>query len=287
VNRITIRGLELAYHTFGDPAQFPLLLLHGFFDHGLSFAPMLRALGAPFFCIALDHRGHGDSGWIGDGGYYYFTDYFQDVLVLIDHLGLDRFGLVGHSMGGGIATGVAAMLPEKVKAVVLLEGMGPPYHDANDNLLRLDRWLDALKKPEVNLDRAGRRRARAPMPSLEAAVDRLQRANPRLAPAIARELASTFTEAHEGGVVWKLDPLHRTPSPKAYLQVEIEPLWRAMTMPVLSVHGTESPWLAIDLDHRHACLPNVTVERVQGAGHNLHHEQPEIVAGLVTRWFSA
>jgi pimeloyl-ACP methyl ester carboxylesterase len=286
VGSFTVRGLRLAYRSFGDAADFPVLMLHGFFDHGLSFAPLIRRLGAPFFVVAPDHRGFGDSDWIGAGGYYHFPDYWQDLLRLIEHLRLDRFGIVGHSMGGGIATGVAALIPERVKAMVLLEGMGPPYHDAADAIGRLDRWIDGTKKPDMDRDVAGRRAARAVIPSVNDAIDRLIRANPRLSREIATELAGTFTEPLANGVAWKVDPLHRTQAPKAFLQAEIEPMWRALSMPVMSVYGSESPWVPEDLDFRHSCLLNGHVVQIEGAGHNLHHERPEQIADLVTRWMT-
>jgi pimeloyl-ACP methyl ester carboxylesterase len=262
------------------------VFLHGFFDHGLSFAPLIARLGVPLYCVCLDHRGFGDSDWIGAGGYYYFPDYWQDVLCLVDHLGLDRFGLVGHSMGGGIATGVAALVPSRVTAMVLLEGMGPPYHDPTDVIGRLDRWIDGVRREDMAKDVAGRRASRAVMPSVEDAVAKLIRSNPKLSREIATELAGTFTEAVPGGVVWKVDPLHRTQSPKPFLKEEIEPMWRALTMPVMSVYGVDSPWIPEDLPYRHSCLPNVRAVMIEGAGHNLHHDQPDRIADLVTEWMT-
>ena len=287
MSSFTVRGLRLAYRTFGSETDFPVIFLHGFFDHGLTFAPVIRALGAPFYAIAPDHRGFGDSDWIGAGGYYHFPDYWQDLMALISHLKIDRFGLVGHSMGGGIATGVASLIPKRVKAMVLLEGMGPPYHDPADAIGRVDRWIDGINRAEMNQDIAGRRLARATIPNLQDAVQRLMRSNTRLSQKLAEELAGSFTEPMPNGeLAWKVDPLHRTQSPKAFLKEEIEPAWRALSMPVLSVYGSESPWVPEDLDFRHACLPNGKVVVVEGAGHNVHHEQPERIADLVTRWMT-
>lgn len=286
----SLRGLELAYHCFGDRDDFPIVCLHGFMDHGLSFAPMVRALSTPFFVVTPDHRGHGMSGWVGAGGYYYFHDYFQDVVALVEHLGLERFGLVGHSMGGSIATGVAALLPKRVQSVVLIEGMGPPFSSAGDAVGRIERWIHAVRRSAQDQDEPGRRRARKPMESSAAAADRLCLANPRLDRSIAEELAGTFTEPAPGGpkgaVVWRLDPLHRTPSPKAYLREEAEPTWRTLTMPVLSIYGRDTPWQPGDLVERHACLPNARPVLVDGAGHNIHHERPLLMATMVADWMA-
>ena len=71
-----VRGLEIHYLEWGPPDGEPLLLIHGFLDHARSWEPFVAALEekltAPRRIIAPDCRGHGDSGWVGDGGYYHF-----------------------------------------------------------------------------------------------------------------------------------------------------------------------------------------------------------------------
>lgn len=278
--RVSVRGLGVAYHCFGDRSAQPIVALHGFMDHGLSFAPMVRALAEPFFVVAIDHRGHGFSDWVGDGGYYYFPDYFQDVLAVADDLGLDRFGLIGHSMGGGVATGVASLVADRIDAVVLIEGMGPPFDEPGTSMRRTADWLETLRNPSAKGSVDARRGMRPKMASLEEAEARLRRANPRLDPAIAAELAQTFSEPFDGGVAWRFDPLHRTKSPKPYLREEAEAMWRSLSMPVLSMHGTESAWTFIDVRERHALLPRGRAIDIEGAGHNIHHERPALVAHL-------
>ncbi|MCB9652594.1 MAG: alpha/beta hydrolase [Deltaproteobacteria bacterium] len=317
-----VRGLKLAYHTWASPAgdDSPLLLFHGFSDHGLSFAPMVRALRSKRHrIIAPDFRGHGHSGWIGAGGYYAFYDYFDDMRRLVDRLKLERVSIVGHSMGGSIATGLAAMLGARVERLLLLEGMGPPFHDPADALNRIVRWSDVLRRTDVDLDVEGRRNARRKMASVEEAASRLQRANPRLPADIARELAASFTEpptsfaepamsvaepatgtgfaepagearaegaedASAAAVVWRFDPLHRTPAPRGYRADEAEVLFRSVSCPVLSVVGEASPFADDTLERRHAWLQDGRAAVLKGAGHNLHHEQPEATAAIVDWW---
>ena len=281
-----VRGLELAYHTWGDPRGAPVVCIHGFMDHGRSFAFMAEHLPEGSFVIAPDMRGHGHSGWVGAGGYYHFYDYFDDLRVLVDHLGLARFSVVAHSMGGSVAAGLVALMPERVDALVLLEGMGPPFVDLADQPLRLKAWTDALRKKSCVGGVEERRRSRRPLGSVKDAAERLRAANPRLTPARAEALAHTFTEPAEGGaqVVWRQDPLHRTPSAKPFLRAEAEALWRRITCPVLSLVGAESPWRPDDLAERHAVLADVRVAAVPGAGHNIHHDAPELLARAVAAW---
>ena len=106
----SVRGLRLAYRTYGEAGGRPLLCFHGFLDHGASFRFMAEHL-PEFRVVAPDVRGHGHSDWVGPGGYYHFYDYYDDARALLDQLGWSRFALLGHSMGGSIATGLAALEP--------------------------------------------------------------------------------------------------------------------------------------------------------------------------------
>jgi alpha-beta hydrolase superfamily lysophospholipase len=87
---------------WGD-AGAVVLLLHGFLEHAHVWdwvAPRLAEAG--YHAFALDWRGHGDSAWVGAGGYYHFADYVADLGGLVRALG-GRAALVAHSMGGNAA----------------------------------------------------------------------------------------------------------------------------------------------------------------------------------------
>ncbi len=279
-----VRGLDLAYHRWGDPEATPLLCLHGFMDHGQSFAFLAEALPQDYCVVAPDMRGHGESGWVGAGGYYHFYDYFDDVRALVDELNWSKFGVVAHSMGGTVAAGVVAMMPKRVHSLVLLEGMGPPFSDIEDLPERLLRWSNALRKPSFDGDVPSRRAARGVMATLEDAATRLRRFNSRLSTSRSLRLAETFTEPYGGGHCWRQDPLHRTPAAKPFVQTEANALWGAIECPVLSLSGAQSAWVPGELDARHAALKTVTSVDIQGAGHNLHHDRPELVASAVHSW---
>src|SRR5690606_2235621 len=121
-NRLRLHLLE-----WGKPSDRPpLLLLHGFQEHAHAWdwlAPLLADAGHHVF--AWDARGHGDSEWVGRGGYYHFADYVADVAFVVRHLG-GRVSIVGHSMGGNVALLYTGTEPERVQAVAVIEGLGPP-----------------------------------------------------------------------------------------------------------------------------------------------------------------
>ena len=274
------RGLSVAVHRLGSAEGAPVLALHGFLDHGRAFARAADA-ASDVTVYAPDARGHGASGWVGSGGYYHFYDYLDDLQRVLARLPPD-LGLVGHSMGGTLALALAALNPGRFRWLLLLEGMGPPSHAPDDTPERLRAWLRALVPDRVG-DVDVRSRHRTRMDSAEEAADRLVRLNPRLAPDHARELASSFTEPHPlGGVTWRFDPMHRTPSAKPFRLDEVFPLWRRIEIPVTSVWG-ERGFHPDRLAERHACLTDLEVGVIDGAGHNLHHERPEVVGELITR----
>lgn len=280
-----VRGLPIAYYTVGAEHLPVVLCLHGFLDHGSSFAPIAEALRDRWRFVLVDFRGHGASGWIGSGGYYHFPDYTTDALAVIRAVGAERFSILAHSMGGSVASFLAATLGSRVEAMVLLEGMGPPEEDLTHAPDRLRRWTEALIEPGVDGDVEARRAARRPMKSVEEAIARMQRTNPRLSTDRARALVLSSSEPHGDGIVWRFDPLHRTPSARPFNRVEMMSFFRRVEQPVLSLYGDATEWALPDLAERHRALSAVRVGVVEGAGHNVHHDRPDVVTRAVATWF--
>src|SRR5437762_3668322 len=104
-HRLLVRGMR--HHVVEWPGSGPtLMLLHGYLDHARIFDPLAAEL-AGFRLLAPDLRGHGDTDWVPAGGYYYFPDYAADVHAIAHALATPPLALVGHSMGGGVASALA------------------------------------------------------------------------------------------------------------------------------------------------------------------------------------
>ncbi|MBX2813766.1 MAG: alpha/beta hydrolase [Myxococcales bacterium] len=277
-----VRGMRLVWHEWGPPEGDVVLCFHGFLDHGRSYALMAECMSPSVRIVAPDVRGHGESDWVGSGGYYHFYDYYHDAQRLLVALGNpSEVVVVGHSMGGNIATGLSAMIPDRVKGLMLLEGLGLNETILSNTPERLRRWSQAQNHPELEGDVEARRQTRTLLTSIQAAAERLIRWNPRLSPERARRLAESATEpVDRGGRVWRYDPLHRTPAAKPFLLDEAKALWRGITAPTLSLSGGKG-LCPERLDERHQAFPNVVVGRLPQAGHNLHHEQPEVLATIL------
>lgn len=107
----------------GDPGAPVLVLLHGLGEGSASWDDVAPGFAERFGVVALDLRGHGASGWPGEYSYELMRD---DVVGVLDALGLGEVVLVGHSMGGAVAHLVTQTRPDRVAALVL-EDAPPPF----------------------------------------------------------------------------------------------------------------------------------------------------------------
>jgi pimeloyl-ACP methyl ester carboxylesterase len=249
-----------------------VLLLHGFLEHAHVWdfvAPLLARAG--FRVLALDWRGHGDSEWIGAGGYYHFPDYVADLDGIVRALG-GRAALVAHSMGAGGAVLYAGTAPAAVPALVCIDALGPPDADPDQVPHRYEAWLADLEKT------AGR-----PRPSIALAdvAARLRERFPRFSEPVVAHMAEHGTRPENGARVWKFDPLHQTTAPTPYYVRQSRPFWRRIACPVLYVAGSESPYRLAPEEEADR-LAALRAERVVlPVGHHPHLEAPERLAETV------
>ncbi|HNL32158.1 MAG TPA: alpha/beta fold hydrolase, partial [Pseudomonadales bacterium] len=111
--------LRIAAKGWGEHDATPLLALHGWLDNAASFdrlAPLLPHLRL----VALDMPGHGLSSHRPAGCRSHIWDDLPELLQCADQLGWQRFHLLGHSRGAGIATLLAAAVPERVISLTLI-----------------------------------------------------------------------------------------------------------------------------------------------------------------------
>lgn len=112
---VHVNGIRL--HYLRSSAHKPtLLLLHGITDNGACWTPVIEALGGEYDIVAPDARGHGLSDAPDRG--YSAADHAGDVVALIRALGLERLVVMGHSMGGMVATVVAGQHPDLIRAAI-------------------------------------------------------------------------------------------------------------------------------------------------------------------------
>jgi pimeloyl-ACP methyl ester carboxylesterase len=279
---VHLRGLDHHVTTWGDPTLVtpqrpPLVLLHGWMDVGASFQFVVDALRAERFVIAPDWRGFGlTQSPAADS--YWFPDYLGDLDALLDALLPGQpVDLLGHSMGGNVVMIYAGLRPERVRRLVSLEGFGLPQTAPEQAPRRYRQWLDELKQPQ-ELKRYD---------SVAAVAARLRKTNPRLPEDKAQWLAARWSREGDDGR-WHIlgDPAHKRANPMLYRAQEVLACWREIAAPMLWVEGAETDLEAFwgerypraEFEARLAQVPQVQQIVLAGAGHMLHHDQPEALA---------
>jgi pimeloyl-ACP methyl ester carboxylesterase len=274
-------GLDYHLLEWGELGAPVVVMAHGFMDLAWAWAQVAERLAPSYHVVALDWRGHGDSDWVGPGGYYYFMDYVADLDDVIAQVapGDEPVAVVSHSMGGTVSLYWAGVRPAKCRRVVSLEGIGPP--DMASGLpARTARWIDGWKQ--------ARKASPKVMTSLADAAARMRKHDPLLADDLAFWLAERGTRAVDGGFVWKHDPLHLTQGPYPFRKEIAVEYWKAISAPVLYVEGEKSNFRAFgpEIDARLGVMKDTRRAVVAGAGHAIARHQPEALATLLIEFLA-
>lgn len=166
----------------------PVLFLHGYSDHWLSWSPILPRLPRRFRAIAVDLRGHGGSERPAGG--YGIESLAADAAAVLDELGLARAHVVGHSLGSLVAQRLAVAHPERVARLVLVASASsladePAARELTDAVRRLP---DPVPRAFVAQFQADSMRRPVPAGLVEALVDEGCRMPARVWRAIADAL---------------------------------------------------------------------------------------------------
>ena len=274
------QGLRLHYTDWGNAAAPALLLVHGGLDHSRSWDDLARALRSTFHVIAPDLRGHGDSAW-AVGSSYSLADHVYDLTCLAKSASLEKFAIVGHSMGGMVSLTYAGAFPEKVSRLVVLDGVTNfPARKIKPVELRIADWVG-------DLDKTAQRRIHR-YPSVADGADRMLARNARLTREQAMHLATHALKQNAAGeLIWKFDPYLRARAPYRLSLEDHIGLWSRIACPTLLVAGSESflpdPETAGVLGH----FRQAELVKIAGAGHWLQHDQPEAVLGVLRTFLDA
>jgi pimeloyl-ACP methyl ester carboxylesterase len=279
---LNIRGLRYHIRTWGDEAAPPVIFLHGGQDGSATFQFLVDYLERDWRIYAPDWRGHGQTEHNPQG--YWFQDYVADLDALLEQLSPDGPAmLVGHSLGGNAGSVYAGLRPERVSKLVSLDGFGLPDRAPEGAPARMRRWLDSWRTdgPHKKYD------------NIAAMAGRLMQANARLSEDYALFLADNMSRRLEDGTyVWAFDARLRAPFGWWNRRVEWAAYLGGVTAPVLFVGSGQAfpPAIAEEpggLEARVAFIPGAQFTRIEGTGHNLHHDAPEAVAVLVESFLTA
>lgn len=267
------KRLRLHYLDWGNEDAPPLLMVHGNRDHCHNWDWMADRLADDYHVLAPDLRGHGDSQW-NLGSAYAISEFVYDIAQLVHQTKTAPVRIVAHSLGGGVSLQYAGTFPDEVVKLVTIEGYGrPPHIEIPPARDRLRGWI--ARGREI----AGRTPRR--YGSLEDCLARMQEANPHLSPEQARHLTIHGTNQNEdGSYSWKFDTYVYLHAPSDFTSDDVASLWAEIACPVLLISGAES-WAVRSGDDFVRQFRDARHEIVADAGHWVHHDQLDIVTGLV------
>ena len=263
---LRVNDLDLHYLEWGAADAPPIVCVHGYTGSADAFNALARHLQDRFHIFALDVRGHGESAWSPSGAYRY-EDQASDLGGFVGGLGLDKFVLIGTSMGGIIAM-TYAEYGDRLLGLVIND-IGP---EAEAGTQRITQMVGSRPDEFATLEEAmAYRRSASPILAARSAEDQ-------------HELALGVLRREMGGRwQWKMDP--------AYIRQRVErgppgrpPLWpvlQALGCPTLVVWGTDSDVLSEAQARRMVdVLPRGELVRVPGIGHAPTLVEPVVLAAL-------
>ncbi|WP_315385218.1 alpha/beta hydrolase [uncultured Stenotrophomonas sp.] len=254
-----------------------VLALHGWLDNAASFVPLADAL-PDLQLVAIDLPGHGHSAHLPYGTQYNTPGAICHVLDVADALDWDRFILLGHSMGAGIASLTAAAAPERVERLVAIEALGGLRGPEDETAQRLRDHVRAVralpsKKLRVFADLAAPVRAR-------------MMAN-QLSEPCARLLVERGVMPVEGGYSWCSDQRLMLPTAMRLSEAQIDDLLAAIECPTQVIYASpaQSYYPEPLRSERIKLLRDGRLDVFPGT-HHLHMEHPQIVADVIARFLA-
>ncbi len=266
---VSVNGLKLNYLDWGNESSPHMVSVHGLRGHRHSWDDLSAAVCKDFHVMALDQRGRGESDWVPDGDYS-TEAYVADLAAFSEALGLDKFVLVGHSMGGRNSMTFGGKYPEKLEKLVVVD-VGPESDPRGG--ARISREI--INVPEE-------------FDSFEAVVEYMNQQN-RFASdrVMRRRLTYATKELPNGKIGWRYDLAIRE-ARRQGISTPQEDLWPALskiTCPTLVVRGAETDLLTLDVAQRMVeTFPNGQLVEIPRAGHMVFEDNPEDFIAAVTRF---
>lgn len=270
----SLPALSLAGWQQGPASARVTLCLHGWLDNADSFLPLAVYL-PELNLVAIDLPGHGQSQHRSSDAHYHFLDWIYDVATLIKTQGWQQVDIIGHSMGGMIGSVLAAVMPQMVRKLVLIDSIGLVTGEACNTTQQVrtaisHRWQSPNKQKPVYSDLQSAALARQNQSDFDINC--------------ALVLAKRGTEACTGGLTWSADMRLRESSAYRLIQSQAMQLLNDIQCPVLAVLAKDGLEMMQKAKQEHqAHYRQLELVEIQG-GHHCHMMQPKITADAIRQF---
>ena len=262
--------------TSGTPR---VLALHGWLDNAASFVPLAAQWG-DIELVALDLPGHGASAHLPPSADYTVAVDAHAAFAAADALGWDRFHLLGHSLGGAVASVMAAAMPQRITRLALIEALGALAEHEARTAARLREAFAAHanlagKTLRVFADLATAVRVRMQADGLSEAAARLL-VERGIAPVPA---SGGQADEQQSGYVWRSDPRLTLATAVRMSEAQVRDLIASIQCPTRVVYAEPAQSYFPDVLRRERATLLAHGELVvMAGGHHLHMEDPAGVA---------
>lgn len=247
-------------HTHLESTGPPLFIIHGVYGSGDNWASLGRAFAEDFNVYLLDMRNHGRSPWSEEFNY---PSMAEDVIAFANNNGISQFFLLGHSMGGKVAMQVAAMKPNCLLALIVID-IAPKAYEVNSHHILLNAMnnLDPEKfKSRKDLDAA-----------LQKDISDF---------GVRQFLLKNIKRDENKNFAWKIN-LKAISNNINLIGSYIPTFPRPFNKNTLFIRGSQSEYITnSDYSQIAETFPSVSIINVLGAGHWVHADQPNSLYNYV------
>jgi len=267
---IILHRMRFHYLDWGANGKTPIVFLHGGGLNAHTWDIVCLAFRNDYHCLSLDQRGHGDSEWSPEMEYSREAQAW-DLECFVDELGIDKFILVGMSMGGLNSFTYAGKQSARLHGLVIVD-VGPDLHIEGAKQIT-DFTRNAME-----------------LPTVEAFVERAMAFNPLRDPALLRRsLLHNLRQLPDGRWTWKYDQRHRATWDLEQMKEEQAVLWKDVpniNCPTLVVRGEHSKvFFDKDAEKLTGALPDGRWIRIANAGHTVQGDNPSDLIDALRDFF--
>lgn len=273
-------GMALIHWGSKDPDAPKVICLHGWLDNAHSFLPLAQHL-ENLDLYALDFPGHGHSEHRPPGTRYSFSEYLFDLDSVREALGWDVMNILGHSMGGGVGSMYSAALPDSVRRLCVLDGLGPVTRKESETTQQLRRSLERARRPRRPL-----RRFESLDQMTEARENGFLDISRPAARLICERAARQVSDGDGLHYVWRTDPELRWATPIMFSEKQVLNCLSSIEAPVLSMHASQgalNPFQKV-ISARRGVVKNLRHRGIEG-NHHFHMDLAESIAPEIEAFF--
>ncbi|KLV09184.1 esterase [Photobacterium aquae] len=254
--------MNLHYQVEGDGDT--IVLIHGLFGSADNLGLIARSLKDQYKVISVDLRNHGRSPHCDQ---FTYRDMAADILAVLDSLNIDRFSLVGHSMGGKVAMAATDLAASRIQRLLVLD-MAPVHYFVHRHENVFNGLREVTKHTVEKRSDAEQYLARHVMD-----------------PGVRQFLLKSFAKQEDGHYGWRFNVEGLIANYNTIMGWEEIPAYTGQT---LFIKGQESDYILPE--HREAIsrqFPNAKAHLVANTGHWLHAEKPDTVNRIILNFLQA